>query len=73
MVFRNSLSDSLVEDLRGLSAEARRADGLISGWLTGPDHPQVREAAERAVLRLRSASAQPDAMEVVQSRVSTEQ
>ena len=45
----------LEADLRHLSAEARRADGL-AGWLTGPSHPEVKDAAERAILKLRSLS-----------------
>lgn len=43
----------LEADLRALSAEARRGDGF-AGWLTGPQHPELKEAAEHAIIKLRS-------------------
>ena len=49
----------LESDLRFLSGETRRAEGF-TGWLTGPDHLAVKEAAERAVLKVRSLVAHPD-------------
>lgn len=49
----------LESDLRSLSAETRRTEGF-TGWLTGPEHSAVKEAAERAVLKLRSFAGQPD-------------
>ena len=49
----------LESDLRFLSGETRRAEGF-TGWLTGPDHMAVKEAAERAVLKLRSLAADLD-------------
>ncbi len=50
-----SLSAVLETDLRLLSAETRRSEGFTS-WLTGPDFPQIKEAAERSVLKLRSVT-----------------
>lgn len=47
----------LEADLRSLSQEARRSDSLagqLTGWLSGPEHPAIKEAAERAMLKLRS-------------------
>lgn len=60
------IASALESDLRLLSSEARRADGLASqltGWLSGPEHPQIKEAAERAILRLRSFGAREDSLE----------
>lgn len=54
----DSLSTGLETDLRLLSAETRRSEGFTS-WLTGPDFPQIKEAAERGVLKLRSVSGKP--------------
>ena len=61
-----AITGALESDLRILSSEARRADGLASqltGWLSGPEHPQIKEAAERAILRLRSFGAKEDGLE----------
>ena len=61
-----AIASTLESDLRTLSSEARRADGLASqltGWLSGPEHPQIKEAAERAILRLRSFGAREDGLE----------
>ena len=61
-----AIAGALESDLRLLSSEARRADGLASqltGWLSGPEHPQIKEAAERAILRLRSFGARDDGLE----------
>ncbi len=49
----------LEADLRQLSSDARRSDG-ITGWLSGNDHPEVKEASERAVLKVRSFSNSPN-------------
>lgn len=60
----------LETDLRLLSSEARRPDsfaGQLSGWLSGSEHPEVKEAAERAVLKLRSLSSKPDALEALRA------
>ena len=43
----------LEADLRGLSAEARKNDGF-SGFFAGHAFPEVKEAAEHAILKLRS-------------------
>jgi len=48
----------LEPDLRLLSGESRKSESLtgqLTGWLSGPEHPQLREAAERALLKLRTA------------------
>ena len=47
----------LEADLRLLSGESRKAESLtgqLTGWLSGPEHPQLRETAERALLKLRT-------------------
>lgn len=63
---------SVIEgDLRQLSQDARKAEGL-AGFFSSSDHsPQVKEAAERAVLKLRSFSDQDNALEQIRnSKVS---
>ncbi len=55
---RNGLSTALESDLRMLSTETRRSESFTS-WLTGPDYPQLKEAAERGVLKLRSTTGRP--------------
>ena len=45
----------LVADLRTLSSEARRSDSLagqLTGWLSGPEYPAIKDAAERTLLKL---------------------
>lgn len=42
----------LESDLRQLSTDARRSEGFV-GWLSGPEHPEIKEAVERALLKLR--------------------
>lgn len=62
--------EALEVDLRALSAEARRSDGVaghISGWFSGPEHPQIKEAAERTMLRLRSLSGQEDELDAART------
>ncbi|BDA41918.1 Protein MON2 homolog [Coccomyxa sp. Obi] len=54
---RESALPSLEADLRILSAESRRSESLtgqLTGWLAGPEHPQIKESAERAMLKLRT-------------------
>lgn len=62
---RDNLSAALETDLRLLSAETRRSEGFTS-WLTGPDFPQIKEAAERGVLKLRSTTGRSSSAETVQ-------
>jgi hypothetical protein len=52
---KDRLSEEIETDLRLLSAETRRSEGFTS-WLTGPDFPQIKEAAERGVLKLRGVT-----------------
>ncbi len=62
---RDNLSAALETDLRMLSAETRRSEGFTS-WLTGPDFPKIKEAAERGVLKLRSTTGRSESAETVQ-------
>lgn len=60
----------LETDLRLLSSESRKSDSLagqLAGWLSNSEHPEVKEAAERAVLKLRAFSRQPDCIEAIQN------
>ena len=60
------LLEALEADLRALAVEARKNDGVaahITGWFSGPEHPQIKEAAERTMLRLRSISAKDDGLD----------
>jgi hypothetical protein len=55
-----AMLEVLESDLRALSAEARRTDGnlatQITGWLQHTDYAQIKESAERAVLKLRAVA-----------------
>jgi hypothetical protein len=51
-----SFATVLEHDLRQLTSESRRQDGF-AGWLTGQQNLDVKDAAERATLKLRSLSA----------------
>lgn len=58
----------LEADLRALSQEARRSDSLagqLTGWLSGAEHPAIKESAERAMLKLRSAVDQGQGLEAI--------
>lgn len=62
----------LENDLRLLSAEARRNDGF-GGFFTGASFPELKEAAERAILQVRSLPVNADPAETlagVEVRVS---
>eukprot|EP00854_Cymbomonas_tetramitiformis_P009321 gene9321-11046_t len=54
----SSFIGMLEADLRNLSAEARKSDTGFAGYFTGSQHPEVKEAAERALLKLRSLPAE---------------
>lgn len=62
----------LENDLRALSAEARKTDSLatqITGWLQHTDFPQIKESAERAVLKLRAVAHEGRGVEAVRTPV----
>lgn len=62
----------LENDLRALSAEARKTDSLatqITGWLQHTDFPQIKESAERAVLKLRAVAHEGRGVEAVRTQV----
>ena len=55
----SQLLENVEADLRALSAEAKRSEGVtghLTGWFSGPEHPHVKDAAERTMLKLRSFS-----------------
>lgn len=55
-----AIFEVLESDLRALSAEARKTDSnlatQITGWLQHTDYAQIKDSAERAVLKLRAIS-----------------
>lgn len=45
----------LLADLTSLASEAKRPDSLagqLTGWISGPEHPTVKEAADKAIQQL---------------------
>lgn len=63
----------LEADLRALSSEARKTDSLatqITGWLQHTDFPQIKDCAERALLRLRAIAQEGKGIEAVRTKVS---
>ena len=50
---------ALEADLRQLSTDARRSGGFV-GWLSGTEQPQIKETAERALLKLRQCEGKPE-------------
>lgn len=55
----SSLVSLLEADFRNLAQDARKADG-IAGFFTSAPNPEVKEAAERAVLRVCSFAEHED-------------
>ena len=52
---------SVEADLRHLSTESRKPEtlaGQLAGWLVNSEHPEVKVAAERAILKLRALGRQ---------------
>ena len=64
----------LENDLRLLTTESRKSEGLtqqLTGWLSNNELPQIKEAAERALLKLRSVGKESLGMVAVRnSKVS---
>lgn len=56
----------LEAEFRQLSQDARKSEGLAS-YFSSADHPEVKEAAERAVLKIRSLAEAPDAVEQIRN------
>lgn len=66
------LYQSLETDLRLLTTEARKADGLahqISAFLTHSEVPQIKEGCERAVLKLRLLAKEHRGIEAIREAV----
>lgn len=54
---QEELRACLLADLRTLSLDAKKPDSLtgqLTGWISGPEHPLVRDACEKTVNRLQS-------------------
>lgn len=55
----DNFGSSLQVDYRQLITDTKRSEGLssqITGFFSGPENPAVKEAAERAILKVRSFS-----------------
>jgi hypothetical protein len=49
----------LLGDLKVLAQEAKRPESLagqLTGWISGPEHPAVKDAAEKVIQRLEEDS-----------------
>lgn len=52
---QEGLRACLLADLRTLAFEAKRPESLagqLTGWISGPEHPGIRDAADRVVQQL---------------------
>lgn len=68
-----ALSTALQADYRQLITDSKRGDTIssqISGLFSAPDSPAVKEAAERAILKIRSFSSQNFWTKIRESPVS---
>lgn len=55
----SSFNQVLEAELRNLSAESRKSESLagqLAGWLVNSEHPEIKVASERAILKIRSLS-----------------
>lgn len=52
---------------RQLSQDAKKSEGGLASFFSAADHPEVKEAAERAVLKVRSLAEAPDALEQIRA------
>ena len=75
MASDSTFFEVLEADLRALSAEASKTDSLatqISGWLSHTDYPQLKEASERAAMKLRTITPDKSGIAAVRnSKVSS--
>lgn len=55
---------ALEADYRQISQDARKAEGFV-GLFSSSDHPEIKEAAERAVLRIRGFGEGPTAVDQI--------
>lgn len=61
----------LESDFRQLSHDARKTEGFASFFGNADNQPEVKEAAERAVMKIRSLVDNPNALEQIRnSKVS---
>ena len=62
----------LESDFRQLSHDARKTEGFASFFGNADNQPEVKEAAERAVMKIRSLVDNPNALEQIRnSKVSS--
>ena len=56
---QEALRACLLTDLSQLALEAKRPDSLagqLTGWISGPEHPSVKDAAEKVIQQLSEGS-----------------
>jgi hypothetical protein len=53
----------LESDYRQLAHDSRKAEGFSAFFGSSDHHPEVKEAAERAVLKIRSLAEQPTGLD----------
>ena len=57
----------LEHDYRQLAQDARKSEGVLGFFASSSDAPEVKEAAERAVLKVRSFSDHPVPLEQIRA------
>lgn len=56
---QEALRSCLIADLSQLALEAKRPESLagqLTGWISGPEHPAVKDAAEKTIRDLSEPS-----------------
>ena len=57
----------LEADFRQLSHDARKSEGFASFFNNSDNQPEVKEAAERAVMKIRAVAEHPNALDQIRS------
>ena len=57
----------LEADFRQLSHDARKSEGFASFFNNSDNQPEVKEAAERAVMKIRALAEHPNALDQIKN------
>lgn len=57
----------LEADFRQLSHDARKSEGFASFFNNSDNQPEVKEASERAVMKIRALAEHPNALDQIRS------